>query len=57
MASTYLYLWRSFSMSSIYLGSPLALQSFLEKGFEQSVKQLRVKDKHFVPLDKERSSF
>jgi hypothetical protein len=43
-------------MSSIYLGSPLALQSVLEKGFEQSVEQLRGKGKHFVLMDRERSS-
>jgi hypothetical protein len=43
-------------MSSIYLGSPLALQSFLEKGFEKSLEQLRGKDRHLVPMERERSS-
>jgi hypothetical protein len=43
-------------MSSIYLGSPLALQSFLEKRFEQSVKHLRGKGQEFCTLDKEKSS-
>jgi len=44
-------------MSSIYLGSPLALQSFLEKRFGHSVEQLRGKGRHFVLMDRERSSF
>jgi hypothetical protein len=44
-------------MSSIYLGSPLALQSFLEKRFEQSEEHLRGKGRHFIPMDRERSSF
>jgi hypothetical protein len=44
-------------MSSIYLGSPLALQSFLEKRFYERAEELKGKGKHFVPMDRERSSF